>query len=206
MKDESFYKRLSHSTQDFNKGLRNPIEAQFGATIYSIEELPRKELVNKLDFVGVDAFIMDKEQEMYGLGSRVNYAWFEKEPSFSFRFALWDERINDWTYEREYKRKLHIANRAEKQVFPELHVESFSKEKGSGRISWACMARTKDILNYIEANTVKDGKNFKGINGVNFKKAGTKNKELRLVVSVSAEALERECAVKEINIRNLSNS
>jgi len=199
MKDASFYHRLKHSAQDFNAGLRTPIEKQFGVHVYSIEELPRKELVNKLDFVGVDAFIMDKEQEMYGLGSRVNYAWFEKEPSFSFRYAIWDSYRKEWKFEREYQRKLQIANRPEKQVFPELHVESFSKEKGSGRISWAIMGRTKDILNYIEANIVRDGQTFIGKNGVTLREP--KTKERRLVVSVSADILADICAVKKIKVK-----
>jgi len=201
MKDKSFFKRMKLSAQDFEKGLRPTMEKQFGATIYSIEALPRKELVNKLDFVGVDAFIMDQEQEMYGLGSRVNWAWFENEPSFSFRFALWDARINDWTYEREYKRKLQIANRPEKQIFPEWHVESFSKEKGSGQIVWARMGRTKDILNYIDANIVKEGKDYRGINGVSIQEPKSK-KERRLVVSVPAKTLEKICEVKEIILKD----
>jgi hypothetical protein len=200
MKDASFYRRLKHSAQDFESGLRKPIERQFGVDIYSIEELPRKELVNTLDFVGVDAFVMDKKQEeMYGIGSRVNYAWFEKEPSFSFRYAIWDAQRNEWKFEREYQRKLEIANRPEKQIFPELHVESFSREKGSGHISWAIMGRTKDILNYIETNIIKDGQRFVGSNGVHLKEP--KTKERRLVVSVSADALNEVCKVKEIRIK-----
>jgi uncharacterized protein YwqG len=194
MKDSSFEKRRQESAQDFKIGVL-PAMKKRGMTVYLIEELPWHGLVKALDCAGIDAFIVDKKQEIYGLSSRVNSKWFKSEPSFSFRYVR-EDRQTSRAYESEYHRLLRRVNEPENPLYPQFHIESFSKRAGSGQISWAVMAPTKKILNYIAANLIIDGKHIKGMNGVKAQKPTTN--ESRLVVSVSAEVLKRVCAVREI--------
>src|SRR5579883_2247598 len=98
--------RQEASALDFRKGLLRPIEEQFDATVCSVEELPEKNLVDMLNFAGVDAFFERKNADLrkvYGISNRVNSAWFKNEPHFSFRFAYWDKHKRKWERQDEYK-------------------------------------------------------------------------------------------------------
>lgn len=197
MTNEAFFKRMKASTQDFWEGVRPAIESQFKATILPLEQLQETQVVKAFDHAGIDAFYLDRQGNLKGLASRVNYTRFERDPAFTFRYGLWNATKNDWDRNREYQRKLDaIDNPRQFIFFPEMHVESFSQKKGSGLITWAYVARTEDIMNYIRAHLPAQDK----------KKTYTfepKGGERREVVVVNINGFAKDHRVTEVKITNL---
>ena len=135
MKDDAFYKRMAASAKDFVTGVQPAMEEQLNVSIHPIEDRETISILMSLDQSGIDAFYFDKHGDLRGLASRMNYgSYSEKRPAFTFRYMLWDARSNRWDENREYARKLRAANSPEEFImFPKLHVESFSRSKGSGQ-------------------------------------------------------------------------
>src|SRR5271155_3543872 len=112
-------KRKEEGALDFKKGLHKRMEEQFQARICSIEGLESSELVDMLDFSGVDAFFKRKNdfpERVYGISNRVNWAWFKETPHFSFLFTYWNEREQKLKYRKEYERKLALTERTDKPI------------------------------------------------------------------------------------------
>lgn len=154
---DGFQKRMKRSAQDFWIGVRPEIERRTRAEILPLESLKENKTIKAFDQVGIDAFYLTKEGNLKGLASRMQYSDFvKKQPCFSFRYALWDSKINSWDYNREYERKLYASNNPhEFNFFPQFHVESFGCKTDRGHIGWSYMAHTKDIMNYARDN-IKD--------------------------------------------------
>lgn len=152
MKTHGFVERDTHSAQDFVKGVQPVLERQLSISVHPIEELKLSELARKLDQNGIDAFYYDTQGHIRGLASRMNYSQrVSKEPSFTFRYALYDRKTKSWDTNREFQRKLLAANAPQEFIlFPKLHVESFCTRRGEGVIGWSFAAETKDIVNYIQ--------------------------------------------------------
>lgn len=192
MKDDDFYTRMNNSSKDFILGVQPALERQMAVNIHPIEDIESTKLIKMLDQKGIDAFYYDKDGDMRALASRVNYSKFSStRPAFTFRYKLWNKQSNDWDDNREYALKLKAANSTDEFImFPKLHVESFSREIGSGRIGWSFAANTKDILNYIRDN----------IDNPEVVRIFTpKVRERRQVISISVEAYAKNNTVMEIN-------
>ncbi len=197
-KSPEFQDRFSNSALDFIKGVKPALEKQLGIKIMPVED-QGGELARQLDQYGIDAFYYDECKQVRGLGSRVNYhsaAAFK--PSFSFRYALYDHRKQEWDDNREYKKKLFLSSAPPDQfvLFPKLHVESFSEQKGSGLITWSYAVRTKDVLEFIKQNIDNPA-----LVTIFTPKVG----ELRKVVSVRVEVFGRFGEVVEVGVRNSKN-
>lgn len=184
---------MKASAQDFWAGVRPSLESQFKATILPLEQLQHNQAVKAFDQAGIDAFYLDRQGNLRGLASRVNYVRFKNAPSFTFRYAKWNPIKREWDHNREYQRKLDAANNPQRFIFfPELHVESFSQKKGSGLISWSYVARTHDLMNFIHANLENKAK-------VQFFEPSMGEK--RQVVVVPVEAFAKDFKVSEVIIR-----
>lgn len=195
MKDKNFAQRLTISAQDFVKGVKPILENQLGIEIHPIEEFNCTKLIKNFDQQGIDAFYYDKNGSMRGLASRMNYSTFaSRNPAFTFRYKLWDEKKKCWDENREYTRKLHAANAVDEfHFFPKIHIESYSHAKGSGNIGWSFAAKTKDILNFIKENIDNSEivQMFEPSVG-----------EKRQVITISVEKFAREHVVMEIQNGN----
>ncbi len=191
MKSRGFQERLNHSAQDFVAGVQPILERRLNITVLPVEELQVGELGMRLDQAGIDAFYYNAQGHMRGLASRVNYSDFAaRRPAFTFRYALFDHAKGDWDYNREFNRKLIAATSPEAfNLFPRLHVESFSHAKGAGEIGWSFAAETRDIVTFIDQN--RD--NPKRVQ-IFTPKCG----ERRQVVSVSVEAFARDNKIIEL--------
>jgi len=141
--------RMAKSANHFWQEIRPRLEPRLKATIHPIELLQRNELVDAFDQVGIDAFTVNRGGHLQGLASRMQYTrTAENKPNFSFRYALWDHKLNDWDHNREYKRKLYAINNTEKAIlYPHYHVESCIRD---GIVKWSYIARTADVLQYIQ--------------------------------------------------------
>jgi len=63
---------------------------------------------------------------------------------------LWDEHKKEWDCNREFFRKAQALSDANDLVIClKLHVESFSRNKGTGEISWSFAATTTDLIKFI---------------------------------------------------------
>lgn len=76
---------LTYSAQDFWAGVRPAMEGQFKGTILPLEQLQESQVVKAFDHAGIDAFYLDRQGNLKGLASRVNYTRFERDPAFTFR-------------------------------------------------------------------------------------------------------------------------
>ena len=141
--------RMKKSAEDFWEEIRPLLEPHLKATIHPLELLQRNELVDAFDQVGIDAFTVNRGGHLQGLSSRMQYTPSAEEyPNFSFRYALWDYRIKDWDYNREYKRKLHAVTHPEKAIlYPYYHVESCIR---NGDTKWSYIAKTAHLMQYIQ--------------------------------------------------------
>ncbi|RIL12537.1 MAG: hypothetical protein DCC75_00245 [Proteobacteria bacterium] len=141
--------RLRDSAKDFIRGVQPALEARLKVKIFPIEDVENSELLKLLDQVGIDGFYYDDGQ-IRGLASRVNYhEHARKTPAFTFRFALWVDELNSWDGDREFARKIKaFKSPKEFNFLPRIHVESFSKGKGTGLIGWSFAAELKDVLEY----------------------------------------------------------
>lgn len=148
--------RMEKSANHFWQEIRPRLEPRLKATIHPLELLQRNTLIDAFDQVGIDAFTVNRGGHLQGLASRMQYTYTaEKKPNFSFRYGLFDPSINDWGYNREYQRKLHAINNAEKAIlYPHYHVESCIR---NGIVKWSYIARTADLLQYIQ-NHIEDNK------------------------------------------------
>lgn len=193
MSRDAFLKRMKESAHDFWQGVRPAMENQFKATILPLEQLQETKVVKAFDHVGIDAFYLDRQGNLKGLASRVNYTRFERDPAFTFRYGLWNPTKKDWDRSnREYQRKLDAIDNPKQFIFfPAIHVESFSQKKGSGLITWSYVARTEDIMNYIRTHLPAQDK----------KRAYTfepKGGERREVVAVNINGFAKEFKVTAV--------
>ena len=145
---------MRNSALDFIKGVKPLLEDELKVKIFPIEDWQTNELAVRFDQAGIDGFYFTDDGRIHALASRVNYSTrAATKPIFSFRYSLYLSKTKGWDDNREFKKKLNAANSPENfELFPKLHVESFSKEKGSGSLGWSFAAQTRDILNYIENN------------------------------------------------------
>lgn len=192
-KDKAFNERMRASSMDFWLGVRPLIETQFKARVMPLEMLQDNELVRAFDHVGIDAFYIDRQGNLKGLASRMNYSpYASNKPAFTLRYAKWDPRLRDWDFNCEYQRKLAAAQNPEKfHFFPELHVESFSLQKSKGIVGWSYLARTADIVKYIQENLRDTSK-------VEFFEP--RFGEKRNVVVVPVEPFAKHCDLHEVKI------
>lgn len=193
MKDKDFYNRLGASAKDFVLGVQSALEKQLQVTVHPIEDLKNSELIKSLDQRGIDAFYYDKQGDIRGLASRLNYSSFaRKHPAFTFRYKLWDKKRNCWDENREYARKLRAANSPDDFIlFPKLHVESCAQSAGSGLIDWSFAAQTKDLMNFIRDNLEDTSK---------VKIFTPSIGERRQVVSVSVDAFAKVHTVTQVKL------
>ncbi len=151
MNDQGFRNRLAASARDFIRGVQPSLEKRLRVTIHPIEQFQNNELVQKLDHAGIDGFYFDRENTPHCLASRMNYARAAaREPWFSFRYSLFDDASGNWDDRREFAKKCSLANAPQNfALFPKLHVESFSQQRGSGRITWSFAAETAQVIRFI---------------------------------------------------------
>lgn len=154
MSNTAFKRRFSKSAKDFEMSIQPALEKCLAIKIFPVETLHSSELAVKLDQSGIDAFTYDEGGNPRALASRMCYQRRRaKRPLFTFRYALWDEQVGAWDCNREFYRKLNTARNPENFVlFPHLHVESYTPTSGSGIIEWSFAARTKEIIEFAEAN------------------------------------------------------
>lgn len=183
--------RLKQSATDFIIGVQPTLESRFKVKIYPVEDLQGIELAEKFDQSGIDAFYMNKNGSIKGLASRVNYHPIAlQNPQFTFRYGKKSKLNNRWDYNQEFNRKLHFANNPlDFNLFPKIHVESYSSIKGLGRIVWSFAAETKTLVNFIKDN-IEDKEKvriFRPTSG-----------EERQVISISVEDYARDNVVYDI--------
>ncbi|MDE3038297.1 MAG: hypothetical protein KGJ21_07620 [Pseudomonadota bacterium] len=185
--------RKRDSAMDFDKLLRPKLEAQMKARIFPVDMLQEAELVKLLDQKGVDAFYMDKDGDPLGLASRFQYSEFARErPSFTFRYGLWDEVRQQFNrMNAEYQRKLRcIKDSKQGKFFPVWNVESW-KDKKTDLVEWSYMAKTRDLMLYIERYLPHGDRKRVYI-------FEPKTGEKREVVVVNVAAFKQECEVVEV--------
>ena len=185
---ERLFKRMALSAQDFVRGVQPVIEELLGIKVYPIENVDNSELFQLFDKNGIDAFYFDEGRRPRGLASRMNYhSAAARKPCFTFRYGLWDYRSNSWNSNREFVRLCEAVSRPEEHIIlPKLHVESFSRAKGSGSIGWSFAADTRTLMRYIHANFA-DHKKVRIFE--------PKSGEKRSVISVCVETYAREFPV-----------
>ena len=188
MPDTTIHERMKRSAKDFWNDIRPLLEPNLNATIHPLELLQRNELVDAFDQVGIDAFSVNKHGYLQGLASRMQYTRYaEQHPVFTFRYALWNYRRNNWDFNREYERKLYAVNHPDDAIMcPHYHVESCKRE---GNVKWSYITKTADVMRYIEANLEDDKK---------IHVFEPRTKEKRLVLSVSIPEYEKHCEISSI--------
>ncbi len=141
--------RMRKSADHFWQEIRPRLEPRLKATIHPLELLQRNELVDAFDQVGIDAFTVNRGGHLQGLSSRMQYSFSaEQKPNFSFRYARWVKRKEEWDYDREYPRKLYAITHTEKAIlYPYYHVESCIQ---NGALKWSYITKTSDIIQYID--------------------------------------------------------
>lgn len=190
MSNQALQNRIAISASDFVIGVKPILESQLKVVIHPLEALASNELMQKLDQSGIDSFYFDENGNPRGLASRVNYARAAAlRPEFSFRYARWNAQRGEWDYNREFHRKIDAAcSPNEFILFPKLHVESYSRAKGTGNIGWAFGADTKQILQFITEN-FNDERKVR----IYEPRVG----ERRLVITASVEAFAKSYSVIE---------
>jgi hypothetical protein len=132
-------------------GVKPVFEEKLRAIVYPIEQFDSSDLARRLDQSGVDAFYYDQAGDTRTLGSRVRYsASVAMKPTFSMRYARLDTKRDLWDTAGEFYRKARaLTEFKELIVCPKLHVESFSKARGSGKIGWSFAVNTEHLVSFI---------------------------------------------------------
>lgn len=143
--------RRRASALDFIYGVKPIFEKRLRAKVYPIEEFDSSQLAKRLDMSGIDAFYYEQDKQPRTLGSRMRWEKSAKDsPTFSLRYALYNPAKKYWDTSREFYRKARaLADFNELIVCPKLHIESFSRVKGSGEVEWSFSVDTRHLIQFV---------------------------------------------------------